>query len=138
MSRLHLIGATAPDDKFSLLSLSMPRLAGGSTPSCHFSSLRAKWRRASFVPRVWSHVHISSESLDPVAKTRLWLSRALQSPLSVTIDVRVFDPHILDAFELILEHASQWRTLTLNTRFAQQANDILSQCRRSRPHSANC
>ncbi|KAI0285071.1 hypothetical protein BGY98DRAFT_930580 [Russula aff. rugulosa BPL654] len=84
-------------------------------------------------PRVVLYPSLKRESV-PVAKTRLWLSRALQSPLSVTIDVRVFDPHILDAFELILEHASQWRTLTLSTRFAQQANDILSQCRRPFPY----
>ena len=98
------------------------------------SHVCSNWRRASFVPRVWSHVHLTSETQDPVAKTRLWLSRALHSPLFVTIDVRVFDPHILNAFELILEHASQWRTLTLSTRFAQQASDLLSQCRRHFPY----
>jgi hypothetical protein len=123
----------APDD---VLALIFEHAAAGGWINAPLvtSQVCAKWRRASFVPRVWSHVHISSESLHPVAKTRLWLSRALQSPLSVTIDVRVFDPHILDAFELILEHASQWRTLTLDTRFAQQANDILSQCRRPFPY----
>jgi hypothetical protein len=123
----------APDD---VLALIFEHAAAGGWVNAPLvtSQVCAKWRRASFVPRVWSYIHLSSESLYPVAKTRLWLSRALQSPLSVTIDVRVFDPHILDAFELILEHASQWRTLTLSTRFAQQANDILSQCRRPFPY----
>jgi hypothetical protein len=42
---------------------------------------------------------------------------------------------LLDVFELILEHASQSRPLvTLNTRFVQQANNILSQYRRPIPH----
>ncbi len=118
----------APDD---VLALIFEHAAAGGWVNAPLvtSQVCVKWRRASFVPRVWSHIHLSSESLHPVAKTRLWLSRALQSPLSVTIDVRVFDPHILDAFELILDHASQWRTLTLSTRFAQQADDLLSQCR---------
>ena len=123
----------APDDVLALI-FEHAAAGGWTNAPLVISQVCTKWRRASFVPCVWSHIHLSSESLDPVAKTRLWLSRALQSPLSVTIDVRVFDPHILDAFELILEHASQWRTLTLNTRFAQQASDILSQCRRPTPY----
>jgi hypothetical protein len=123
----------APDD---VLALIFEHAAAGGWVNAPLvtSQVCAKWRRASLFPRVWSHVHLTGESLNPVAKTRLWLSRALQSPLSVTIDVRVLDPHILDAFELILEHASQLRTLTLNTRFVQQANDILSQCHRSSPY----
>lgn len=123
----------APDDVLALI-FEHAAADGWVNAPLVTSQVCAKWRWASLVPRVWSHIHISSESLDPVAKTRFWLSRALQSPLSVTIDVRVFDPHILDAFELILEHASQWRSLTLNTRFTQQANDILSQCRRPVPY----
>jgi hypothetical protein len=98
------------------------------------SHVCAEWRRASFVPRVWSHIHLTSESLDPIAKTGLWLSRALQSPLCVTVDVRVITCHVTGAFELLLEHAPQWRTLTLNARFASQANHILSQCHRPFPY----
>lgn len=123
----------APDDVLALI-FECAAAGGWVNAPLITSQVCAKWRRASFVPRVWSHVHLSSESLHPVAKTRLWLSRALQSPLSITIDVRVLNPHILDAFELILEHAAQWRTLALNTRFVQQASDILSQCRRPIPY----
>jgi hypothetical protein len=123
----------APDDVLALI-FEHAAAGGWANAPLVISQVCTKWRRASFVPRVWSHIRLSSKSLDPVAKTRLWLSRALQSPLSVTIDVRVFDPRVLDAFELILERASQWRTLTLNTRFSQQASDILSQCRRPTPY----
>ncbi|KAI9510476.1 hypothetical protein F5148DRAFT_583179 [Russula earlei] len=117
----------APDD---VLAIIFEHCAAGGWANAPLvlSHVCAKWRRASFVPRVWSHIHLTSESLHPVAKTRLWLSRALQSPLFVTVDVRVLKPHILDAFGLILGHAPQWRTLTLNTRFVQQANDIISKC----------
>ncbi|KAH9963221.1 hypothetical protein BC827DRAFT_151093 [Russula dissimulans] len=119
----------APDD---VLALIFEQCAAGGWVNAPLviSHVCAKWRRASFSPRVWSHVHLTNKSLKPVAKTRLWLSRALQAPLCVTIDVRILDPHIFDAFELILERAPQWRTLTLNTRFVVQANGILSQCRR--------
>lgn len=122
----------APDDVLALI-FECAAAGGWVNAPLVTSQVCAKWRRASFAPRVWSHVHLSSKSLNPVAKTGLWLSRALQAPLSVTIDVRVLDPHILNAFELILEYASQWRTFTLNTRFVQQASDILSQCRRPIP-----
>ena len=123
----------APDDVLALI-FEHCAASGWADAPLVTSHVCAKWRRASFVPRVWSHIHLTSESLNPVAKTRLWLSRALHSPLCVTIDIRVLSPHILDAIELILEHASQWRTLTLNTRFVQQASDILSQCRLPMPY----
>ena len=123
----------APDD---VLALVFEHGAAGGLADAPlvFSHVCAKWRRASFVPRVWSHIHLSSKSLDPIAKTNLWLSRALQSPLFVTVDVQVLNHHTLGAFELLLERATQWRTVTLNTRFAQQANDVLYQCLRPFPH----
>ena len=123
----------APDEVLALIF--EHGAAGGWVNAPLVSShVCAKWRRASFVPRVWSHIHLTSESLDPIAKTRLWLSRALQSPLFVVINVQVLNHHTLGAFELLLERASQWRAITLNTRFAQQANDVLYQCLRPFPH----
>ena len=122
----------APDD---VLALIFEQCAASGWPNAPLvlSHVCTKWRRASFVPRVWSHVYLTSESVDTIAKTRLWLSRALQSPLHVVIDVRILEPHLLKAFELILDHASQWRSLTLSTRFVQQASELLSQCRRPFP-----
>jgi hypothetical protein len=123
----------APDD---VLALIFEQCAAGGWANAPLvvSHVCSKWRRASFVPRVWSYIYLTSDSLDAVAKTRLWLSRALQSPLRVVVDVRVLDPYMLNAFELILDHASQWRSLTLSTRFVQQASEILSQCRRPIPN----
>ena len=123
----------APDEVLALIF--EHGAAGGWVNAPLVSShVCAKWRRASFVPRVWSHIYLTSESLDPIAKTRLWLSRALQSPLFVAVDIQVLNQHTLGAFELLLERASQWRAITLNTRFAQQANDVLYQCLRPFPH----
>jgi len=117
----------APDEVLALI-FEHGAAGGWANAPLVVSHVCTKWRRASFAPRVWSHIHITSHSLDPIVKTRFWLSRALQSPLCVTVDVQVLDRHIYGAFELLLEHASQWRAVTINTRFAQQANDILSRC----------
>jgi hypothetical protein len=119
----------APDDVLALI-FEQCAAGGWANAPLVLSHVCSKWRRASFAPRVWSHIYLTSDSLDPVAKTRLWLSRALQSPLHVVVDVRVLEPYLLNAFELILDHASEWRSLTLSTRFVQQASEILSQCRR--------
>lgn len=123
----------APDDVLALI-FEHGAAGGWADAPLVVSHVCAKWRRASLVPRVWSHIYLTSDSRNPIAKTRLWLSRALQSPLCITVDVRVINRHIIGAFELLLEHAPQWRTVTLNTRFAQQANDILSQCNRPFPY----
>ncbi|KAI0254255.1 hypothetical protein BJV78DRAFT_64768 [Lactifluus subvellereus] len=123
----------APDDVLALI-FEHCAASGWANAPLVTSHVCAKWRRASFFPQVWSHIRLTSDSLDPVAKTRLWLSRALRTPLCVTVDIRVLDPYLLNAFELILDHASQWRTLTVSTRFVQQATDVLSQCRRSIPN----
>jgi hypothetical protein len=122
----------APDDVLALIFEQCASDVWANAPLV-LSHVCSKWRRASFAPRVWSLIYLSGNSLDPVAKTRLWLSRALHSPLHVIVDVRVLQPSLLKAFELILDHASQWRSLYLNTRFVRQASEVLSQCRRPVP-----
>jgi hypothetical protein len=119
----------APDEVLALI-FEHCAASGWVNAPLVLSHVCTKWRRASFAPRVWSHIHLTSDSLYPVAKTRLWLSRALQSPLHVVVDVRVLEPNLLNAFKSILDHASEWRSLTFSTRFVQQASDILSHCRR--------
>lgn len=122
----------APDD---VLALIFEQCAASGWPNAPLvvSHVCSKWRRASFVPRVWSHIFLNSSSRDAVSRTRLWLSRALHSPLHVVVDVLALKPYLLKAFELILDHASQWRSLSLNTRFVRQASGVLSQCRHPFP-----
>jgi hypothetical protein len=57
----------APDD---VLALVFEHSAAGGWANAPLvtSHVCAKWRRASFVPRVWSHVHLTSESREPIAK----------------------------------------------------------------------
>ncbi|KAH9045714.1 hypothetical protein EDB85DRAFT_1853008 [Lactarius pseudohatsudake] len=123
----------APDDVLSLIFEHCAADGWANAPLI-VSHVCRKWRRASYFPRVWSYIYLTSDSLNVISKTRLWLSRALQAPLRVAVDVRVLDPYVLEAFELILDHASQWHSLTLSTRFVQQASEILSQCRRPIPN----
>lgn len=122
----------APDDVLALI-FEQCAASGWANAPLVVSHVCSKWRRASFVPRVWSHIYLTSGSRDAVSKTRLWLSRALHSPLHVVVDVLTLKPFLLKAFELILDHASQWRSLSLNTRFVRQASGVLSQCRRPFP-----
>lgn len=122
----------APDDVLALIFEHCASDVWANAPLV-LSHVCSKWRQASFAPRVWSFIYLSGDSLDAVAKTRLWLSRALHSPLDVIVDVRVVEPYLLKAFELILDHASQWCSLYLSTRFVRQASEILSQCRRPFP-----
>ncbi|TFY72758.1 hypothetical protein EVG20_g253 [Dentipellis fragilis] len=92
------------------------------------SHVCSKWRRAALAPNVWSHVYLTSESLDPLQRTQLWLSRALKSDLHVTIDAQVVDAPFLQAMDLLLEHIPQWRSLTLEARFVQQTRYLLERC----------
>jgi len=123
----------APDDILALI-FEHCAASGWANAPLVVSHVCTKWRRASFAPRVWSYVYLTSDSVDAVAKTRFWLSRALQSPLSVVVEAQVLDPSMFNAFELILDHSSQWLSLTLNMRFVQQASDILARCRRPIPY----
>jgi F-box-like len=100
------------------------------------SHVCTKWRRASFFPQLWSHIQLGGEPDYLVEKTRLWLSRALQSPLSVTFYTSYRRPyrHTSCAFKLTLDRASQWRTLTVRTLYIYEASAILSECRRPLPN----
>ncbi|KAI0028692.1 hypothetical protein K488DRAFT_57957 [Vararia minispora EC-137] len=92
-----------------------------------------KWRQAAMTPSVFSRVHLWSDSRDPVAKTQLWLSRALNAHLYITVDIDVIDEHVLSALDLLVNRADQWVSFELNTRHITQANDILSLCTRPIP-----
>jgi hypothetical protein len=102
------------------------------------SHVCAKWRRASFFPRLWSHIQVHLDKPEnAAAKTHLWLSRALQSPLYVTFYAFNTPCGQPRAFELILDRASQWRTLTVTTSDVYQASLILSKCRCPLPNLHN-
>ncbi|KAA1466209.1 hypothetical protein DENSPDRAFT_830973 [Dentipellis sp. KUC8613] len=92
------------------------------------SHVCSKWRRAALAPKVWSYIYLTSESRDPLQRMQLWLSRALKSDLHVTIDAQVVDAPFLLAMDLLLEHITQWRSLTLEARFVQQARYLLDRC----------
>ncbi|KAI0269286.1 hypothetical protein BC834DRAFT_820082 [Gloeopeniophorella convolvens] len=123
----------SPEDVLALI-FEHCAASGWANAPLVISHVCSKWRQASFFPRVWSHIHLTSQSVDPVGKTHLWLSRSLQSPLHVTVDVQALDTHLLNAFELILDNASRWHSFNLSASFAQQATHMLTRCNRPFPH----
>lgn len=91
------------------------------------------WRAAVNSPGVWSHIYVSCESWDPYGRTRFWLEKAQKVPLYITIETQAFGSSLEQVMDLLLEHADQWRSFTINTLFTRQANYILSRCNRHTP-----
>ncbi|KZV75400.1 hypothetical protein PENSPDRAFT_748541 [Peniophora sp. CONT] len=97
------------------------------------SQVCRKWRQAAMTPSVWSRVPLTSESKDPVLKTKLWLDRALDAPLRVLVDIEGVDDQMLSSWNLLLDRSAQWQTLEFHTRTILQANALLSACDRPLP-----
>ncbi|KAI0069075.1 hypothetical protein BV25DRAFT_1845075 [Artomyces pyxidatus] len=119
----------APDDVLALIFEHCVS-SGWAKGALVVSQVCSKWRRASFAPRVWSHIHVTSDSQDPISRTRLWVTRALQSPLHIIVDIRTIDQPLLHALDLLVDRVSQWQSFHLSTRFLQQASEVLVHCQR--------
>ena len=91
------------------------------------------WRAAATLPGVWSHIYVNCDSRDPHGRTRLWLSRAQEAPLYITLEVAADGSHLEGVMDLLLGHTQHWRSFIINTLFSHQANYILSRCGRPTP-----
>ncbi|KAG9317563.1 hypothetical protein JVU11DRAFT_1770 [Chiua virens] len=90
------------------------------------SHVCSTWRKAAEFPRVWSRVYIDCGLGNPLAKTTLWLSRAQQSPLYITLDIPSNTSSLGEILPLFLERSTQWRSVIIKTRDSAQLNHILS------------
>lgn len=63
-----------------------------------------------------------------MGRTLFWLQNARQSALDITLDFRNHHGYAEDIVRLLVRHASQWRSLTLNSAFLSLANDTLTCC----------
>ena len=98
------------------------------------SHVCSAWRAAATLPGVWSHIYINCDSrVGPCDRMRFWLSRAQEAPLYITLEVAADGSYLERVMDLLLGHAHQWRSLTINTLFSSQANYILSRCGRPTP-----
>jgi hypothetical protein len=98
------------------------------------SHVCSAWRAAATLPGVWSHIYVNCDSrVGPCDRMRFWLSRAQEAPLHITLEVAADGSHLERVMDLLLGHAHQWRSLTINTLFSSQANYILSRCGRPTP-----
>ncbi|TFY65358.1 hypothetical protein EVJ58_g2019 [Rhodofomes roseus] len=91
------------------------------------SAVCSAWRRAARAPRVWSHVYVNCSSPDALARTRYWVTMARAAPLDVTL-VSVWNPtwQLEELMDLLLQHASRWRTLTIESTSLYQVNVLLA------------
>ncbi|KAF8138582.1 hypothetical protein EV363DRAFT_1394024 [Boletus edulis] len=91
------------------------------------------WRKAAESPRVWSRIYIDYGLGNPLAKTKLWLSKAQQSPLHITLDVPSNALSMEEVLSALSEQSTQWKSVTIRTHDTIQLNHILSQMRHSFP-----
>ncbi|KAF8558878.1 hypothetical protein OG21DRAFT_1600851 [Imleria badia] len=90
------------------------------------SHVCSAWRKAAEYPRVWSRVYVDYGLGDPLTKTQLWLSRAQQSPLHITLDVPANAFSVEEVLLVLFERSTQWKSVTIRTHDTVQLNRILS------------
>ncbi|KAI0786425.1 hypothetical protein C8Q75DRAFT_855774 [Abortiporus biennis] len=87
----------------------------------------SQWRAAAqSYPRVWSRIYADASNGEVIGRTKFWLKMARKAPLHITVVVpRAAHPYLLaEVINLLLGHADQWRTFTLETDIAVQARTI--------------
>lgn len=90
------------------------------------SHVCSAWRKAAEYPRVWSRIYIKYGLGDPLAKTRLWLSKAQRSPLHITLDVPQNVSSMEEILSLLFERSTQWKSVAIRAHNTVQLNHILS------------
>lgn len=98
------------------------------------SHVCSAWRKAAEYPRVWSRIYIDCGLGNPLTKTKLWLSRAQQSPLHITLDVPPSALSIEEILFVLFERSTQWKSVTIRTHDSVQLNHILSLMHYPFPH----
>ncbi|KAH7887833.1 hypothetical protein F5I97DRAFT_1863178 [Phlebopus sp. FC_14] len=98
------------------------------------SQVCSAWRKATEHPRVWSYLYVDCGVGDPLAKTRLWLSKVLHAPLHITLEVPTDAPTIDVVLSALLRYCTQWSSLAIRTQDSVQLSSILSRMRRPLPH----
>ncbi|KAF9075935.1 hypothetical protein BDP27DRAFT_1314755 [Rhodocollybia butyracea] len=92
------------------------------------SQVCTEWRIAAQAPAVWSQVYVNADSLDPVSRTRFWLTKSQSVPIDITLDVPNNSDSLSEVIQLLLSHQFKWRSFTLSARQLATANFILHQC----------
>jgi len=92
------------------------------------SQVCSAWREASLYPRAWSNLYIDCASSGVLNRTTLWLSKAQEAPLHITIDVFGESPYISPLLDLIAQHQHQWYTFDIHAASCTLANRVTSRC----------
>ncbi|KAF8631522.1 hypothetical protein AX15_002282 [Amanita polypyramis BW_CC] len=98
------------------------------------SHLCSEWRKAASSPHVWSHVYVNCDATrDPYSKTKLWLDKAQDSFLRVTVEARTDGTHLSRVMTLLTARSYQWRSLSITCSSHLHLMQLLSSCKRPSP-----
>ncbi|KAH7922447.1 hypothetical protein BV22DRAFT_1094566 [Leucogyrophana mollusca] len=107
-------------------------LSGWPRAPLVISQVCSAWRKAAGYPRAWSYIYVDCSS-GSMERTRFWLTKALEAPLCITLEVSSEGAMLSDILDVLLERTAQWRSLSIHTESAGQMNYILSHCSRPLP-----
>ncbi|KAK7696611.1 hypothetical protein QCA50_001269 [Cerrena zonata] len=85
------------------------------------SHVCSQWREAARSPRVWSRIYLNLDDCNAFGRTRFWLKMASHAPLHITLisTWKIRAPLFLDAMGLLLRHAAEWKSFTLEVDLLQ-------------------
>lgn len=95
------------------------------------SHVCSQWREATKIyPRIWSTIYVDVDSAEAIGRTRFWLSRAAKAPLNIVLLAtwRATNSRIMDAMDILLRHADQWKTFTLDMTTLHHIQTVTSLC----------
>lgn len=98
------------------------------------SHVCSQWREATKAyPRVWSTIYVNMDSADAIGRTRFWLQRAAKAPLNIVLVAtwRAYQSYLMNVMDLLIRHADQWNTLSVEMPMLRQIQLVASQCSRA-------
>ncbi|KDR83844.1 hypothetical protein GALMADRAFT_219673 [Galerina marginata CBS 339.88] len=93
----------------------------------------SSWRKAAYIPTVWSHIYVNLGARDPCQRTRLWLDRSEDTLLTIDLEVGPDQTHLKNIMEVLLTEVQRWKVLTIKSTFFDPVNRILQTCNKPTP-----
>ncbi|KAF5322701.1 hypothetical protein D9619_000456 [Psilocybe cf. subviscida] len=92
------------------------------------SHVCSSWRKAAETPAVWAHVVINMDAPNTLQRTRLWLDRSKEAPLTVDITINEDTSHLEETMKLLSAHIHRWASLTVKAEVVARVNQMLRVC----------
>ncbi|KAF8812351.1 hypothetical protein BYT27DRAFT_7182789 [Phlegmacium glaucopus] len=97
------------------------------------SHVCSSWRRATSIPSVWSHVYVNLDARDPYQRSRLWLDKSQDAPLTIDIEIGNDITHLPKTMIILSKEMKRWKALSLKSVHSDPVNQFLRFCGRSAP-----